>query len=449
MKKIKKAFIPVLSVALLTPTFAQTIHAEESMSQVNTPAIELRGTLDHLLSEHFALAVLSMQKQYDGDEGAQAAQEALEQNAADMKPAIASLYGDEGAEEFDRIFSAHNDYTAEYVQAVKDEDTAAQEEASAMLDSFYVEFGEFLETATEGTLPSDAAIEVLDVHEQQVEDAFIAYVEGDYETAYMTYREGLSHMFDISAALSDAIVQQNPDQFEGSVPLTAAGDLRSDVSNLVAEHFALATLSMSKEFKESEDFDFVSWAEDENTADLKATISSVYGEEGGEQFEQIWQGNHILAQSDYVNAVKNDDEAAKEEAQNRLGTFADEFGMFLETATDGILPAADATELVNMHEEQVFTTFDRYIEGDYDGSFEKYREGYAFTFDIGAGLADAIVTQNPELFEEEAAVPEMPQTGMGGTSDSGMTLQWLAWILAGATAGFVGYFGVRRFRTNG
>ncbi|GAK14138.1 hypothetical protein [Geomicrobium sp. JCM 19039] len=85
-----------------------------------------------------------------------------------MKPAIASLYGDEGAEEFDRIFSAHNDYTADYVQAVKDEDMAAQEEASAMLDAFYVEFGEFLEGATEGELPSDAAIEVLDVHEQQV-----------------------------------------------------------------------------------------------------------------------------------------------------------------------------------------------------------------------------------------------------------------------------------------
>ncbi len=274
------------------------------MSQVTTPAVELRGTLDHLLSEHFALAVLSMQKQYDGDDGAEAAQEALMQNAADMKPAIASLYGDEGAEEFDRIFSGHNEYTADYVQAVKDGDTEAQEEASKMIDEFYVEFGEFLEGATEGALPSDAAIEVLDIHEQQVEDAFNAYVEGDYETAYMTYREGLSHMFDISAALSNAIVEQNPEMFEGTTPLTDAGNLRSDLSNLVAEHFALATLSMSKEFKDSEDFDFVSWAEDENTADLKATIASVYGDEGGEQFEQIWQGNHILAQSEYVNAVK-------------------------------------------------------------------------------------------------------------------------------------------------
>lgn len=445
--KIKKALIPVLGASLIAPSFVQGAQAQESMTQVTTPAVELRGTLDHLLSEHFALAVLSMQKQYDGDDGAEAAQEALMQNAADMKPAIASLYGDEGAEEFDRIFSGHNEYTADYVQAVKDGDTDAQEEASKMIDAFYVEFGEFLEGATEGALPSDAAIEVLDIHEQQVEDAFNAYVEGDYETAYMTYREGLSHMFDISAALSNAIVEQNPDMFEGTTPLTDAGNLRSDLSNLVAEHFALATLSMSKEFKDSEDFDFVSWAEDENTADLKATIASVYGDEGGEQFEQIWQGNHILAQSEYVNAVKNEDDEAKEAAKSKLSTFADEFGMFLDTATEGILPAADATELVNMHEDQVFTTFDRYIDGDYAGSFETFREGYAFTFDIGSGLAGAIVEQNPEMFEEEAAMPDMPQTGMGG-SQQGVSLQWMAWILAGATVAFTGYFGVRKFRTN-
>ncbi|GAK02185.1 hypothetical protein JCM19037_402 [Geomicrobium sp. JCM 19037] len=427
---LKKVLIPALSVSLLTPTFMQTVHAEENMSGVMTPAVELRGTLDHLLSEHFALAVLSMQKQYDGDESAEAAQAALEQNAADMKPAIATLYGDEGAEEFDRIFSAHNDYTVDYVQAVKDEDMAAQEEASAMLDAFYVEFGEFLEGATEGELPSDAAIEVLDIHEQQVEDAFTAYVEGDYETAYMTYREGLSHMFDISAALSGAIVEQNPEMFDGTVPNTEAGNLRSDASNLVAEHFALATLSMSKEFKEREDLDFVSWAEDENTADLKATIASVYGEEGGEQFEQIWQGNHILAQSEYVVAAKNNDDAAKEEAENKLSMFADEFGMFLDTATEGILPAADATELVNVHESQVLGTFDYYAAGDYTSSFDTFREGYAFTFDIGAGLADAIVTQHPDMFEGGEMVPEMPQTGMGGATANGSPFSgWLGSLL--------------------
>ncbi|GAF20240.1 hypothetical protein JCM19046_4949 [Bacillus sp. JCM 19046] len=58
-------------------------------------------------------------------------------------------------------------------------------------------------------------------------------------------------MFDISAALSGAIVAQSPDTFDGTDPNTAAGDLRADASNLVAEHFALATLGMAKEFKDA------------------------------------------------------------------------------------------------------------------------------------------------------------------------------------------------------
>ena len=51
------------------------------------------------------------------------------------------------------------------------------------------------------------------------------------------------------------------------------------------------------------------------------------------------------------------------------------------------------------------------------------------------------------MFEEEAAMPDMPQTGMGG-SQQGISLQWMAWILAGATVTFAGYFGVRKLRTN-
>ncbi|WP_353625764.1 copper amine oxidase [Bacillus sp. JCM 19041] len=416
MKKLKKVLLPMLGVSLLaTSVTPAAVQAQESMSQVETPAVELRGALDHLLSEHFVLAVKAMQTQYDGAPGADEAQAALEQNAADMEPAIASIYGEEGGAEFNRIFSAHNQYTADYVQAVKDGDEQAQQEAEDMLDSFYGELASFLATATEGNLPEEAAFEVLDIHEEQVADAFDAYVAGDYETVYMTYREGLSHMFDISAALSGAITTQNSDTFKGTATDTDAANLRSDLSASVAEHFALATLGMNKEFNEASDFDFVSWAEDENTADIKAAFASIYGEEGGEQFETIWQGNHIVAQSEYVTAAKNNDEDGKQAAIDKLHTFADEFGEFLGTATEGNLPKESATDIVNMHEEQVINTFELYVNEDYTGSVDQFREGYAFTFEIGKGLAGAIVAQHPDMFEEEA-MPEMPKTGMGGMS---------------------------------
>ncbi|CAG9620716.1 hypothetical protein [Sutcliffiella rhizosphaerae] len=53
MKKTLMALVRALT--LLVPTFAMA-NGEEN---VKTPAADLRATLDHLLSEHFVLAVCS------------------------------------------------------------------------------------------------------------------------------------------------------------------------------------------------------------------------------------------------------------------------------------------------------------------------------------------------------------------------------------------------------
>ncbi|WP_078394360.1 hypothetical protein [Shouchella patagoniensis] len=88
--------------------------------------------------------------------------------------------------------------------------------------------------------------------------------------------------------------------------------------------------------------------------------------------------------------------------------FADEFGEFLGTATDGNLSQEAATDIINTHEEQVIKTFKLYVNEDYTGSADQFRVGYAFTFEIGKGLAGAIVAQHPDMFENEV---------FGGTSE--------------------------------
>lgn len=87
----KRLFAIVMSLVLLFPA-AQAVQANEEPSVV-TPAAELRANLDHLLSEHFVLAAMSMMMAYDDAEAADTVNQALEQNAQDMTPAIASIYG--------------------------------------------------------------------------------------------------------------------------------------------------------------------------------------------------------------------------------------------------------------------------------------------------------------------------------------------------------------------
>ncbi|WP_260485395.1 hypothetical protein [Listeria booriae] len=88
--KMKKWLTPVLGLALIVSPVTGA-YAAETTPTVKTPASDLRATFDYLLSEHYALAVDTMIKTYDGNKAAPEAAKALDQNAKDMEPAIASI----------------------------------------------------------------------------------------------------------------------------------------------------------------------------------------------------------------------------------------------------------------------------------------------------------------------------------------------------------------------
>ncbi|MBR2680511.1 MAG: copper amine oxidase, partial [Exiguobacterium sp.] len=157
-KTLNKIVAPALALGLLVPVNAQ---AADHTPTASTPAGDLRATLDQLLSEHYVLAVTSMMKGYDEAADAEVADQALDQNALDMTPAIASIYGEEGAAQFEEIFRGHNDYSADFVEAAKSDNQELRMEAEAEVDEFVEEFSTFLDAATEGNLPKDAAADAL------------------------------------------------------------------------------------------------------------------------------------------------------------------------------------------------------------------------------------------------------------------------------------------------
>ncbi|MCP3740519.1 copper amine oxidase [Rossellomorea sp. BNER] len=425
-KLLKKMAAPVLGLSLLVPTVG---YAAETPTAV-TPASDLRSTLDQLLSEHYVLTVNAMVKDYNDAPDEEQALKALDQNAADMTPAIASIYGDEGAKEFERIFREHNDYSVDFVKAAQSEDKEARKAAEKEVEEFVNEFSSFLSTATEGNLPKDAAEKVIRAHEQDVLEAFDHYVAGDYKAYFTNFREGYDRMYEISKALSTAIVTQMPDKFNNTKADTAAADLRSTLNNLAAEHFALATIGMKKGVEGAPDYDFTNWAEDANTEEFTAAIASIYGEEGAAQFEKIWTGDHINAQANLVAATVAGDEEKAKAARDSIATFTEEFGSFLGTATEGNLPAEDATAALKAHEEQVLKTFDTYVAEDYQASSDHFREGYAFMFGVGKALGDAIVKQMPDKFASSDMPSKMPNTGMGGAAEQNSPI--LPWIAGGS-----------------
>ncbi|MBC1373151.1 copper amine oxidase [Listeria booriae] len=436
--KMRKWLTPVLGLALIVSPVTGA-YAAETAPTVKTPASDLRATFDYLLSEHYALAVDTMIKTYDGNKAAPEAAKALDQNAKDMEPAIASIYGEEGGKQFEAIFAPHNAATDDYAKAVKDGDKTAQDAATKEVDKFVNDMAAFLSTATGGKLPEAGAKQALAEHEADVQQVFDQYVAKDYEGAYKTYLAGFEQIFGAGKAISGAIVAQNPDKFENTKPDTAAADLRSALTMLGSEHFALATLSMEKGYDGDPDYDYVNWAQDQNTAAFKAAFTSIYGADAGNQFEKLWTTNHINAQADLAaaTAAKNTDNEQKDKTR-LTNTFANDFGNFLATATDGNLPAKDAIAALTQHETTVTDTFNKYVSADYAGSYASYREGYKLMSGIGENLGGAIVTQFPDKFSDKMPT-SMPNTGMGdGEQTNHSFALWFglsAIILAGA--GFI------------
>ncbi|MDG5472172.1 copper amine oxidase [Jeotgalibacillus sp. ET6] len=437
--KMKKIAASVLGLSLLVPAVGQ---AQEGPT-VNDPAADLRADLDYLLSEHFVLATNAMVKDYMDAPDAEAYNQALDQNAADMTPAIASIYGDEGAAEFERIFRGHNDYTADIVAAAQSGDEEARAAAEDEVEEFVVEFSTFLDTATEGNLPQEAAEEVLRTHEMDVLSFFDSYVAEDYEAAYGTFREGYDRMYDISAALSGAITTQFPDKFGDYKVDSATSELRSTLNNLAAEHHALAVMGLKSGVDGAPNYDFVTWAEDMHTQDFKAVMASVYGEEGAAAFEDVWTANHIEAEGALVSAYIAEDEEAITAAKAQFETFSTDFGAFLGSATEENLPTADAQAAVWGHEELKLASLDEHIAGDYEASVNTFREGYAYMYGVGESLGNAIVAQNPDMFTNTEMPEEMPNAGMGGSQQGSSNMVWVG-VSAAASVLAAAFFFLRR-----
>jgi hypothetical protein len=203
--------------ASIEPAAAQTTMADDmAMADMDTTsaAADLRVTLTSLLGEHALLAVTATQKGFDGAEDFEAAAAALDANSVELADVIASVYGDEAAEQFldgPSLWRDHIRFFVDYTVALAAKDKAGQQEAVDNLTGYTGAFSGFLAEAT--GLPQAALQEGLATHVMQLKGALDACAAGDYEESYSLVREAYEHMLATGNTLAEAIVEQNPDMF--------------------------------------------------------------------------------------------------------------------------------------------------------------------------------------------------------------------------------------------
>lgn len=438
----KKTLVVVpLSLSLLVPVTGGIVNAasNEATPTVSTPGAELRSTLGHLLSEHGYLAIETMRKGAQGAADFEASANALAANTEDLSKAIASVYGDEAGVAFKEMWGSHIGFFVDYVKATGAKDEAAKQTALDELAKYRQDFSKFLEKSTGKRLEAGALADGLQMHVQQLIGAFDSYVAGDYEKAYEYEREAMGHLHMVAKGLSSAITDKFTEKLDNTKAVTPAADLRATLNYLLSEHAGLAMMAMQNGIDGSEDFAASAAALSANTDDLSAAIASVYGEEAGQAFKDMWSG-HIGYFVDYVKATGAKDEAAQKAALKELEQYRADFSAFIEKATGGEVPASALSEGLQVHVNQLIGAFNSYVDKDYDKAYESIREAYGHMYDSSKAISGGIVAQSPDKFVNQMPT-DMPKTGLVNPAVEQDSMEW-EWILIGffalaAATGFV------------
>ncbi len=367
---------------------------------VEAAAASLRADLTHLLNEHVYMAGVAITTALaagpDSPE-AGAAIAALDGNSQALADAVGSIYGAEGGEQFLALWREHIDMFVDYTLARAGGDEAGQQAALDDLDRYRSEFGAFLESATEGNLPADAVAEELVPHVDTVIATIDAAVDGSPEV-FDRLRDAASHMPHTARVLAGGIAAQFPDRFPGDVEAPAS-ELRAGLTHLLGEHVYMAGVALSTAVGAGLDAPETAAAVealDANSQALADAVGSIYGAEGGEQFLALWR-EHIDMFVDYTLARAGGDEAGQQAALDDLDRYRSEFGAFLESATEGNLPADAVAEELVPHVDTVRAAIDALVDGD-AAVFDRLRDAGGHMPHTARVLAGGIVAQFPDRF---------------------------------------------------
>lgn len=195
------------------------------------------------------------------------------------------------------------------------------------------------------------------------------------------------------AAMSDTTHSQNMEQPYSQETV----NLRVGLNNLIREHVSVSldTTRYIADDASQWQIDAAMASQYSNSDDLAAAVASIYGEEAGSQFSELFR-EHIVESNNYAMAVANGDDNAKEDALVELQEYLNDIAIFFSDATG--LPTEAVYDLLNEHEDLINQSTEAYKDGDYTRSYELEREALTQASGIADALSMAIVNSQPSKF---------------------------------------------------
>jgi len=180
---------------------------------VDSPAANLRNTLNLALREHAIIAAMATGSALGGrDAEFKAAAGALDANSVDISRAIGSVYNADAEKAFLPLWRKHIGFVVDYTVGIATKDKAKQEKSVADLIKYSEDFGAFLSSANPN-LPKSAVAELVKGHVVTLKNVVDAQAAKEWPMVYSNLRTAASHMAMIADPLGVAIAKQFPEKY--------------------------------------------------------------------------------------------------------------------------------------------------------------------------------------------------------------------------------------------
>ena len=171
-----------------------------------------------------------------------------------------------------------------------------------------------------------------------------------------------------------------------------------DMRKLWEDHITWTRLVIIGVFEELPDLDPTVQRLLQNQVDIGNAIKPFYGDEAGEQLTALLT-DHILIAAEILQAAKNGDTAALEDAVERWYANADDIAVFLNAANPRHWPRREMKAMMREHLDLTLEEAVAYLNGDYEASIAAYDEVHLQALEMADMLSTGIIKQFPKKFK--------------------------------------------------
>lgn len=183
---------------------------------------------------------------------------------------------------------------------------------------------------------------------------------------------------------------------------TDAQDFHDGMRKLWEDHITWTRLVIVSIANDLPDSDLTVQRLLQNQADIGDAIKPFYGEAAGNQLTVLLT-DHILIAAEILQAAKNGDTAAQNDAITRWYANADDIAEFLNAANPKNWPLEVMKAMMREHLDLTLQEAVTYLNGDHAASIAAYDQIHIQILGMADMLSEGIIRQFPNKFNKPAS----------------------------------------------